>query len=139
MRLDRKNFLATTGAAAAGAAIGFPAIVGAAPEPIRLGSIPCLTGSNALLGQQEHEGVLLAVEEINARPDKVYGGRDSVSLRDLAPEASPDEDRPLLMRQALHAWRLRFKHPRTKQMMNFESEPPREYLATLAMLRRPEP
>jgi 23S rRNA pseudouridine1911/1915/1917 synthase len=37
--------------------------------------------------------------------------------------------------QALHAWRLRFKHPRTKQMMSFESEPPPEYLATLAMLR----
>ena len=75
MRLDRKNFLATTGAAAAGAAFGFPAIVGAAPEPIRIGSVPCLTGSNALLGQQEHEGIALAVEEINARPDKVYGGR----------------------------------------------------------------
>jgi 23S rRNA pseudouridine1911/1915/1917 synthase len=39
--------------------------------------------------------------------------------------------------QALHAWRLRFKHPRTKQMMNFESEPPPEYLATLALLRPP--
>jgi 23S rRNA pseudouridine1911/1915/1917 synthase len=37
--------------------------------------------------------------------------------------------------QALHAWRLRFKHPRTKQMMAFESEPPPEYLATLALLR----
>ena len=61
MRLDRKNFLVTTGVAAAGAAIGFPAIVGAAPEPIRLGSIPCLTGSNALLGSQEHDGILLAV------------------------------------------------------------------------------
>ena len=39
--------------------------------------------------------------------------------------------------QALHAWRLRFKHPRTKQMMSFESEPPPEYLETLAMLRTP--
>jgi len=39
--------------------------------------------------------------------------------------------------QALHAWRLRFKHPRTQQMMSFESEPPPEYLATLALLRAP--
>jgi 23S rRNA pseudouridine1911/1915/1917 synthase len=39
--------------------------------------------------------------------------------------------------QALHAWRLRFKHPRTKQMISLESEPPLEYLATLAMLRLP--
>lgn len=41
--------------------------------------------------------------------------------------------------QALHAWRLRFKHPRTKQMLSFESEPPPEYLATLALFRRSEP
>ncbi|GAC1578027.1 MAG: ABC transporter substrate-binding protein [Candidatus Elarobacter sp.] len=75
MKLDRKNFLTTTGAAAAGVAIGFPAIVGAAPEPIRLGSIPPLTGGNALLGQQQHEGIALAVEQINARKDKVYDGR----------------------------------------------------------------
>ncbi len=75
MTLDRKNFLVGTGVAAAGAAIGFPAIVGAAPEPIRLGTIPCLTGSNALLGSQEHDGIQLAVEQINARPEKVYDGR----------------------------------------------------------------
>ncbi len=75
MRLDRKNFLTAAGAAGTAAAFGFPAIVGAAPEPIRIGSIPCLTGSNALLGQQEHEGIALAVEEINARKDKVYAGR----------------------------------------------------------------
>jgi len=37
--------------------------------------------------------------------------------------------------QALHAWRLRFKHPRTKQMIALESEPPPEYLATLAIFR----
>ena len=39
--------------------------------------------------------------------------------------------------QALHAWRLRFKHPRTKQMIALESEPPPEYLATLEMFRSP--
>ena len=48
----------------------------------------------------------------------------------------PDSRLPL-PGQALHAWQLRFKHPRTKQMMSFESEPPPEYLATLEMLRRP--
>ncbi|HEY0394196.1 MAG TPA: RluA family pseudouridine synthase [Candidatus Elarobacter sp.] len=56
--------------------------------------------------------------------DPVYGRSDS---------------RLPLPGQALHAWRLRFKHPRTKQMLSFESEPPRDYLATLAMLRRPAP
>jgi 23S rRNA pseudouridine1911/1915/1917 synthase len=52
--------------------------------------------------------------------DPVYGRSDS---------------RLPLPGQALHAWRLRFKHPRTKQYLAFESEPPPEYLATLAMLR----
>ncbi|BDE06746.1 ABC transporter substrate-binding protein [Vulcanimicrobium alpinum] len=75
MKLDRKNFLAAGGAAAAAASFGFPAVVRAAGEPIRLGGIPCLTGSNALLGQQEHEGLTLAIEEINARPGKVYDDR----------------------------------------------------------------
>lgn len=41
--------------------------------------------------------------------------------------------------QALHAWRLRFKHPRTKQMIALESEPPPEYLATLEMFRGAPP
>ncbi|HYZ15755.1 MAG TPA: ABC transporter substrate-binding protein, partial [Candidatus Acidoferrum sp.] len=75
MAPTRKIFLAGAGAAATSAAFGFPAIVGAAPAPIRLGSIPCLTGANALLGQQEHEGILLAVDEINRRPGKVYADR----------------------------------------------------------------
>lgn len=82
MQLTRKKFLATT--AATGAAIGFPAIIGAAPEPIRLGSIPPLTGSNALLGEQEHDGVLLAVEQINARPGKVYDDRPFVIVEEDA-------------------------------------------------------
>jgi 23S rRNA pseudouridine1911/1915/1917 synthase len=37
--------------------------------------------------------------------------------------------------QALHAWRLAFKHPVTKERLVFEVEPPGEYLATLAFLR----
>jgi 23S rRNA pseudouridine1911/1915/1917 synthase len=37
--------------------------------------------------------------------------------------------------QALHAWRLAFKHPATKEHLEFEAEPPPEYLATLAFLR----
>ena len=82
MQLTRKKFLATTGRT--GAAIGFPAIIGAAPEPIRLGSIPPLTGSNALLGEQEHDGVLLAVEQINARPGKVYDDRPFVIVEEDA-------------------------------------------------------
>jgi 23S rRNA pseudouridine1911/1915/1917 synthase len=38
--------------------------------------------------------------------------------------------------QALHAWRLGFKHPVTKEMLSFEAPPPPDYVATLDALRR---
>lgn len=37
--------------------------------------------------------------------------------------------------QALHAWKLELKHPRTKQRLRFEVQPPQEYAATKEMLR----
>ncbi|MCE9534500.1 MAG: RluA family pseudouridine synthase [Planctomycetes bacterium] len=67
--------------------------------------------------------------------DKVYGGRDSVTLRDLVPELPVEEDRPLLHRQALHAWRLRFKHPRFDRWMEFEAPLPPDIMQTLEALR----
>jgi branched-chain amino acid transport system substrate-binding protein len=76
MDQTRKKFLVTSATVAAGAAFaGFPNIVLGAPEPIRIGLIPPITGSNALLGQQEQDGVKLAVDQINARPGKVYDDR----------------------------------------------------------------
>ncbi|GAC1405770.1 MAG: ABC transporter substrate-binding protein [Candidatus Velthaea sp.] len=75
MTFDRKNFLATAGAVSAVGFAGFPNIALGKGEPIRIGLIPPITGSNALLGQQEQDGVRLAVEQINARPGKVYDDR----------------------------------------------------------------
>lgn len=37
--------------------------------------------------------------------------------------------------QALHAWRLSFRHPSLRQEMKFEAPPPREYRLTKAMLQ----
>ena len=45
----------------------FTSARGAAPEPIRIGEVEPLTGKEAAFGQSSHNGVLLAVEEINAR------------------------------------------------------------------------
>jgi 23S rRNA pseudouridine1911/1915/1917 synthase len=53
--------------------------------------------------------------------DPVYGKRDA---------------RSPLPGQALHAWRLAFKHPVSKEMLTFEAEPPPAYLATIEALRR---
>ena len=52
--------------------------------------------------------------------DPLYGRRDS---------------RLPLPGQALHAWRLAFKHPLTKERLAFESEPPPAYLETLDFFR----
>jgi 23S rRNA pseudouridine1911/1915/1917 synthase len=38
--------------------------------------------------------------------------------------------------QALHAWRLGFKHPVTKEMLTFEAPLPPDYVATLDALRK---
>src|SRR5207302_4380765 len=44
--------------------------------------------------------------------DKLYSGRDCLRLSDLVPKLAPEADEMLLPRQALHAHRLRFRHPR---------------------------
>lgn len=71
--------------------------------------------------------------------DKVYGGRDKISLADLAPELPRDQDRPLIARQALHAHRLRFLHPRTGQWLEAEAPLPPDIRATLDALRHHRP
>jgi 23S rRNA pseudouridine1911/1915/1917 synthase len=37
--------------------------------------------------------------------------------------------------QALHAWRLRLRHPRTGEPLAFESEPPADYVRARDALR----
>ncbi|MBV9270417.1 MAG: RluA family pseudouridine synthase [Candidatus Eremiobacteraeota bacterium] len=39
--------------------------------------------------------------------------------------------------QALHAWRLSFRHPRSGREMEFQADPPPEYVAAKAMLTLP--
>lgn len=45
------------------------------------------------------------------------------------------DSRLTLPGQALHAWRLEFKHPVSKEYVSFEVEPPAGYLAALTFLR----
>jgi 23S rRNA pseudouridine1911/1915/1917 synthase len=45
------------------------------------------------------------------------------------------DSRLALPGQALHAWKLEFKHPVTKEFLAFEVEPPADYLAALTFLR----
>jgi 23S rRNA pseudouridine1911/1915/1917 synthase len=68
--------------------------------------------------------------------DKVYSGRDCLRLSDLVPGLEPPGDVVLMPRQALHAYRLRLLHPRTKRVIEAEAPLPAEFTRTLEALRR---
>jgi 23S rRNA pseudouridine1911/1915/1917 synthase len=67
--------------------------------------------------------------------DKIYGGRDCLRLSDLVRDLPPEEDEVLMPRQALHAHRLRFRHPRRCQWVEAEAPLPADFEKTLAALR----
>jgi 23S rRNA pseudouridine1911/1915/1917 synthase len=68
--------------------------------------------------------------------DKIYSGRDVVRLSDLAADLEAENDEVLLSRQALHAHRLRFQHPRTNLIVEARAPLPADFEATLVALRR---
>jgi 23S rRNA pseudouridine1911/1915/1917 synthase len=69
--------------------------------------------------------------------DKAYGGRDQLRLSDLTGRIPGGEDDEVLIgRQALHAWRLRIRHPRLERWMEFEAPLPADMTHTLEALRR---
>jgi 23S rRNA pseudouridine1911/1915/1917 synthase len=71
--------------------------------------------------------------------DKIYGGRDNLRLSDLVPDLDPAADEVLMPRQALHAGRLRFFHPRLREVIEAEAPLPAEFQKTLAALRQYRP
>lgn len=84
-------------------------------------------------GRTHQIRVHLASVDCPVLADKAYSGRDKLLLSDLQPGAEPDE--VLLPRQALHAHRLRFQHPKTKEWIEAVAPLPAEFERTLAALR----
>jgi 23S rRNA pseudouridine1911/1915/1917 synthase len=68
--------------------------------------------------------------------DKVYSGRDQFRLGDLVPGLPPERDEVLMHRQALHAYRIRFKHPASGHFIEATAPLPEEFQKTLAALRQ---
>jgi 23S rRNA pseudouridine1911/1915/1917 synthase len=68
--------------------------------------------------------------------DKVYGGRDQLRLSDVTGRIPDVDDEVLIARQALHAFRLRFQHPRLGRWMEFEAPLPADMTRTLEALRK---
>lgn len=65
--------------------------------------------------------------------DRLYGGRAHITRGELL-RAGTDET-VVLSRQALHARRLSFQHPRSGQRLEFEAPIPRDLATVLATLR----
>lgn len=68
--------------------------------------------------------------------DKAYSGRDRILLSDLAPAIASEDDRVLIERQALHAHRIRFRHPRRGDWIEIAAPLPEDMARTLEALRR---
>jgi len=65
-QVSRRTVLQTGAGLAAGAAIGFPAILRAQSGPIRIGHLTPMTGFLGVLGEYAVLGIQMAAEEINA-------------------------------------------------------------------------
>jgi 23S rRNA pseudouridine1911/1915/1917 synthase len=66
--------------------------------------------------------------------DRAYGGRAQITRGEI--RRDPGDQTVLLQRQALHARRLRFLHPRTAQPMEIEAPLPEDMAGVLDELRR---
>ena len=66
--------------------------------------------------------------------DKLYGGRSAFRLSEVV-QHPLETDELLLERQSLHAFRLRFKHPRTGNWLEVEAPFPPDMRRTLEALR----
>lgn len=67
--------------------------------------------------------------------DKHYSGRDRFLLSDVVPGTPKEADEILIGRQALHAFRLRFQHPRTNDWIEVEAPLAPDIRRALDMLR----
>ncbi len=70
--------------------------------------------------------------------DRLYSGRARVAVGDFSGEPTAKEDW-ILERQALHAYRIKFTHPKTGQVIECAAELSEELTRTLACIREFRP
>jgi 23S rRNA pseudouridine1911/1915/1917 synthase len=68
--------------------------------------------------------------------DATYGARPTVYRSELYDEPPREDEKPLIARTALHATRIEFSHPTTRQRVSFEAPLAPDMAALLEELRR---
>jgi 23S rRNA pseudouridine1911/1915/1917 synthase len=66
--------------------------------------------------------------------DKLYAGHDLLLLSELSGRSGEEGEAPLIARQALHAHRLKIRHPMTDAIMEFVAPIPDDMQGTLDAL-----
>jgi len=66
--------------------------------------------------------------------DRIYGGR-LLGLAELSGDQSLSGD-PIMERQALHAWKIQFRHPISGKQLQFEAPWPRDFERLVEALRK---
>jgi 23S rRNA pseudouridine1911/1915/1917 synthase len=94
-----------------------------------------LTRISPRTGRTHQIRVHLASIHCPVLADKVYSGRDCLRLSDLVSGLDLAADEVLMPRQALHAHRLRFSHPRYRRVIEAEAPLPADFQKTLEALR----
>lgn len=67
--------------------------------------------------------------------DRLYSNRPALTLSEILEQEPQPGEQPLIARQALHAQKLSFDHPRTGQRLTFEAPLPEDFQRALAALR----
>jgi 23S rRNA pseudouridine1911/1915/1917 synthase len=103
----------------------------------RFGDLATLAEVTLHTGRTHQIRVHLAESGHPIVADAVYGGTRRESR--LAPDAPLRRAAGAVGRQALHAWRIAFDHPRTGRRVAFEAPLPPDLAAALGELRGPSP
>ncbi len=97
---------------------------------------PAITHYEVLEGFPKHAELLFRLETGRTHQIRVHlAGMGHPVVND--PVYGKEEPRFELPGQALHAWRLSFVHPRTGERLEFEADPPPEYVHARALLSLP--
>ena len=81
----------------------------------------------------ESEGIPLSADPLYSRRTALH--TSDIKGRKFKPKKNTEE-RPLIGRSILHAWRLEFEHPFTNEALLFEADIPKDIRAVINQLKK---